>query len=141
MEEAIRSVNGLLARGMDWGDIARIVDAERERGNVVAEIILQLKLKEGRMVVGLREEQEGDETDDESEGDMEDSGDSSDSGDGGDSGDRGGMSGEVVRIEIDLALSAWANAREYFDKKKVAAEKVPLPPANIPSQLSFEGGD
>jgi hypothetical protein len=24
-----------------------------------------------------------------------------------------------------LGLSAWANAREYFDKKKVAAEKVP----------------
>ena len=32
--------------------------------------------------------------------------------------------GELVRIEVDLGLSAWANAREYFDRKKVAAEKV-----------------
>ena len=61
---------------MDWGDIMRIVDVERERGNGVAEIILQMKLQEGRIVVGLREEtgedeDEGDETDDEEGGGRE----------------------------------------------------------------------
>jgi len=35
--------------------------------------------------------------------------------------------GEVVNVEIDLGLSAWANAREYFERKKVAAEKVSSP--------------
>lgn len=108
VEEAIRSVNGLIRSGMDWGDIERLIGLERERGNPVAEIIVGCKFAEGKIVLGLREEvwdeegSGGDETDEEEEGE----------------------GGQVVRIEVDLGLSVWANAREYFDKKKVAAEKV-----------------
>jgi hypothetical protein len=108
VEEALKSVNGLLRGGMDWGDVERLIVHERERGNPVAEIIAGCKFAEGKIVLGLREEQweegdSGDETDEE-EGETEE--------------------GQVVKIEVDLGLSAWANAREYFDKKKVAAEKV-----------------
>lgn len=94
---------------MDWGDVERLIGLERERGNPVAEIIVGCKFSEGKIVLGLREEvwdeegSDGDETDEE-EGEAE--------------------GGQVVRIEVDLGLSVWANAREYFDKKKVAAEKV-----------------
>lgn len=104
VEEALRSVNGLLAAGMDWVDIERLIDHERRKGNPVAEIILKCLFKEGKLVLGLREEEDdesGDETDEEEV-----------------------KEGELVRIEVDLGLSAWANAREYFDRKKVAAEKV-----------------
>ena len=104
VEEALKSVNGLITRGMDWVDIERLIDHERSRGNPVAEIILKCLFKEGKLVLGLREEEvdeSGDETDEEEVDE-----------------------GELVRIEVDLGLSAWANAREYFDKKKVAAEKV-----------------
>jgi len=106
---------------MDWGDIDRIIETERERGNAVAEIIVKCMLKEGRIVVGLREEGDGEE--DEGSGDETD-----------EEGVGGEVRGEVVRIEIDLGLSAWANAREYFDKKKVAAEKV-TPPSPLFGRL------
>jgi hypothetical protein len=113
VEEVLASVNGLLARGMDWGDIIRLIELERERGNPVAEIIVECKFKEGKVVLGLceddEEEDSGDETDEE-----EETRESS----------RGSESGGTVKIEVDLSLSAWSNAREYFDKKKLAAEKV-----------------
>jgi hypothetical protein len=108
LEEALKSVNGLLRGGMDWGDVEKLIAHERQRGNPVAEIIVGCKFSEGRIVLGLREElweegDSGDETDEE-EAESEE--------------------GQVVKIEVDLGLSAWANARQYFDKKKVAAEKV-----------------
>jgi hypothetical protein len=94
---------------MDWGDIEKLINLERTRGNPVAEIIVELKFKQGKVVLGLQEEEDeeqdtGDETDDEQDI----------------------KTGKIVHIEVDLGLSAWANAREYFDKKKVAAEKVYL---------------
>ena len=101
----MRSINGLLSRGMDWGDIDRLISLERGRGNPIAEIIVQLKFKEGKVILGLREEdydeESGDETDEE---DIQED--------------------KVIHIEVDLGLSAYANAREYFDRKKIAAEKV-----------------
>jgi predicted ribosome quality control (RQC) complex YloA/Tae2 family protein len=109
VEEALRSVNGLLARGMDWGDIDRLISHGRERGNPVAEIILETRFKEGRIILGLRDDEEEDssaeETDDEASEDAR-------------------PAQELIKIDVDLGLSAWANAREYFDRKKVAAEKV-----------------
>ena len=124
MEEAIRSVNGLLQRGMDWGDIERIIEMERGRGNVVAEIILNVRFEEAKLVVGLREMGEGDEEEEYEEGDETDEEEEGNQGEG---------SGELVQVEIDLKLSGWANAREYFDKKKVAAEKVSPPASHIPN--------
>ena len=108
VEEALKSVNGLVARGMNWGDIERLIDYERGRGNPVAEIILKCLFKEGKLILGLRDEEEDDE---------EESGDETDE-------EERDERGEIVRIEVDLGLSAWANAREYFDRKRVAAEKV-----------------
>lgn len=86
---------------MDWGDLERLIDAERSRRNPVAEIILKCMFKQGKLVLGLREEDEREEDEEVEE-----------------------VQGELVEIEVDLGLSAWANAREYFDRKKLAAEKV-----------------
>jgi predicted ribosome quality control (RQC) complex YloA/Tae2 family protein len=108
VEEALRSVNGLVSRGMDWGDIERLINHERTRGNPVAEIILKCMFKEGKLVVGLREEEEEEEENSNDETDEEE----------------GEESGELINIEVDLGLSALGNAREYFERKKVAAEKV-----------------
>jgi hypothetical protein len=106
VEEVINSVNGLLARGMDWGDIEKLIESERKRGNPVAEIISKCNFKEGKVVLGLHEEEGDSDEDDE---------------------------GQIVDVEIDLGLSAWANTREYFEKKKVAAEKVS--PSNLVSNF------
>jgi len=98
---------------MDWGDIERIVDAERKRGNVVAEIILRCLFKEGKMIIGLREEVEDEEEDERDEDAEEDDDETVVEGEG-----------KLVEIEIDLDATAWGNAQEYFNQKKVAAEKV-----------------
>ena len=112
----LASVNGLLARGMDWGDIIRLIELERGRGNPVAEIILECKFTEGKIVLGLREDEE-----------EEDSGDETDEEEETKSNTKGSEMARTVKIEVDLGLSAWSNAREYFDKKKLAAEKVMTP--------------
>jgi hypothetical protein len=107
---------------MDWGDIERLIGAERGRGNVVAEIIGECRFGEGKMDLILREGVESDEEEESDEGE----------GRGGK-----GRRAQGVKIQVDLGLSAWANAREYFDKKKVAAEKVhpDLSPSNSPCIL------
>jgi len=115
VEEALRSVNGLLARGMDWGDVEKLISVERENGNVVAEIIVGCRFAEGKMVLALREDVDS-EDEEISEGDSAEESDREIS-------PRQRLS-KAIKIEVDLGLSAWANAREYFDKKKVAAEKV-----------------
>jgi hypothetical protein len=98
---------------MDWGDIIRLIDLERGRGNPVAEIIVECKFKEGKVVLGLREEEDEEDSNDETDEEEETRGNT-----------RGSERGRTVKIEVDLGLSAWSNAREYFDKKKLAAEKV-----------------
>jgi ribosomal protein S1 len=116
VEEALRSVNGLIARGMDWGDIERLIEHERSRGNPVAEIILKCMFKEGKIILGLREvEDDEDDEDDEDKSwdEMEE-----------DEVEEQKDKGPVVEIEVDLGLSAWANTRTYFDQKRFAAEKV-----------------
>ena len=107
---------------MDWGDIERLIEAERGRGNGVAMIILRCLFREGKVVIGLREDDE-----DESEGDQSGGDDNGDETEEEEEEEvRGeGRKGRIVEIEVDLGLSAWANAQEYFNKKKIAAEKVP----------------
>jgi len=109
---------------MDWGDIERLINAERMRGNPVADIIVKCHFDKGKMVLALREmeeeqEENGDETDEEEEDVPE---------------------GKVVEVEVDLGLSAWANARQYFDLKKVAAEKVHQSPGGLVGEKRLNSG-
>ncbi|OQV11357.1 hypothetical protein CLAIMM_15203, partial [Cladophialophora immunda] len=123
VEEACAAVNGLIAQGMDWIDIGKLIENEQKRGNVVAQMVkLPLKLEENTVTLLLDEpsfdegyeSDEEDETDDEAESDEEDQGTR---GKGGSSTDK------RLAIDIDLALSPWANARLYHDQKKSAAVK------------------
>lgn len=121
VEEACAAVNGLISQGMDWADIAKLIEGEQSRGNVVAQMIkLPLKLNENTVTL-LLEEAGADDSD--SEPDVTDS-EASESED------------EEVRypkktqtedkrlaVDVDLALSPWSNARQYYDQKKVAAVK------------------
>ncbi|KAF2799894.1 serologically defined colon cancer antigen 1 [Melanomma pulvis-pyrius CBS 109.77] len=130
VEEAIAAVNGLIGQGMDWGEIARLIEREQDQGNTVAESIkLPLKLYENTVTLLLDEsvweqgevaEDEGYETSSVSgESDEEDSSPSD--------------SKKVpiptpaakpkLAIDVDLGLTAWANSTEYFDQKRSAADK------------------
>lgn len=121
VEEAVAAVNGLIAQGMDWEDIGRLIENEQKRHNAVAELIkLPLKLHENTVTVLLAELDDVDDDDMANETDSEPS----------DSEDEGPQSTTAKRtenkrlaIDIDLAASGWSNARQYYDQRRSAATK------------------
>ncbi|OQO11630.1 hypothetical protein B0A48_03357 [Cryoendolithus antarcticus] len=125
VEEAVNAVNGLIAQGMDWVDIGHLIESEQSRQNAVAMTIkLPLKLHENTITLLLSENDDADASDD----DMADKTDSeaSDSEDEAPS-ERAQPAATVtdrrLTIDIDLALSPWANARQYHDQRRTAAQK------------------
>lgn len=125
VQEAVSAINGLIAQGMDWVEIARLIEMEQARHNAVAELIkLPLKLYENTATLLLseahfddEEDYEGNETDsDVSESEEEETKKSKRS-------KMASYSEAKLAIDVDLALSPWSNARQYYDQKKVAAVK------------------
>lgn len=127
--EATEAVNGLIRQGMDWGDIARLIEREQSQGNQVAEMIkLPLKLHENTVTLLLNDTKFDDDAEDEDEGNetssvSEDTDDETEN-------NRSKKKASPVKaaqpklaIDIDLALSPWANSTEYYDQKKTAASK------------------
>ncbi|KJX94291.1 putative serologically defined colon cancer antigen 1 protein [Zymoseptoria brevis] len=121
VEEATAAVNGLIAQGMDWVDIGKLIENEQKRHNAVAELIkLPLKLHENTVTLLLSELDAADGGDDEanetdSEPDDSDDEDAAPAAKGGED--------KRLTIDIDLAASGWANARQYYDQKRFAATK------------------
>ncbi|KAL8994031.1 MAG: hypothetical protein Q9169_005891 [Polycauliona sp. 2 TL-2023] len=128
VQEAIGAVNGLIGQGMDWVEIARLIEMEQARRNPVAEMIkLPLKLYENSITLLLAEEVFVDEED--SGGDVTDDASASESEDSENrlpnklkDKTREGANKHFA-VDIDLALSPWSNARQYYDQKKTAASK------------------
>ncbi|KAI9843822.1 MAG: hypothetical protein M1837_006082 [Sclerophora amabilis] len=121
VEEATAAVNGLVSQGMDWVEIARLIEMEQKRHNPVAELIkIPLKLYENTVTLLLGEVDE----EDDYEGDETDTDSASES----DEEERPKKTGTHVidkrlAIDIDLGLSPWANARHYYDHKRTAVIK------------------
>ncbi|TKA73208.1 hypothetical protein B0A49_04242, partial [Cryomyces minteri] len=123
VEEATAAVNGLVAQGMDWVEIARLIEMEQSRHNPVAEMIkLPLKLYENTATLLLAEYDSDEEED--FEGD-ETGSEPSDSEDEEPKKKAKPPKSEEQRltVDVDLALSGWSNARQYYDQKKTAAVK------------------
>lgn len=123
VQETTMAVNGLIAQGMDWVEIARLIEMEQARNNLVAEIIkLPLKLYENTITVRLHEaeieldDDDDADTDSDMESDMENS-------DNDKRPDEAEVKTEALDVDIDLALSPWSNARQYYDQKRTAATK------------------
>jgi predicted ribosome quality control (RQC) complex YloA/Tae2 family protein len=122
VQEAMDVVNGLIAQGMDWVEIARLIEMEQSRGNPVARIIkLPLKLYENTITLLLREA--GDEGDEEEELFSSDESDESEDEEEEEQTNTQ-RSSEALTIDIDLGQSPWANATQYYDQKRVAAVKA-----------------
>ncbi|EYB29902.1 hypothetical protein FG05_08738 [Fusarium graminearum] len=122
VQEAMDAVNGLLNQGMDWVDVGKLVEREKKRHNPVAEIIkLPLNLAENLITLELAEEEFEPEEDDPYETDDDD--DSALGDDEATSAAKGKQSNKALNVEINLGLSPWSNAREYFDQRKTAAVK------------------
>ncbi|KAL8848557.1 MAG: hypothetical protein Q9221_006446 [Calogaya cf. arnoldii] len=128
VQEAIGAVNGLIGQGMDWVEIARLIEMEQARRNPVAEMVkLPLKLYANTITLLLAEEAF---THDEEDSGVDMTDDSvSESDDDADrpqnkTKDKARESADnYLAIDIDLALSPWSNARQYYDQKKTAAWK------------------
>lgn len=124
VQEAISAVNSLVAQSIGWPEIARLIEMEQQRGNVVAEMInLPLKLYENTVTLLLSEPEfdEDDFSGDETDSDVSDSEDEDSK--------AAQLSKEAKKrnkrlpVDVDLALSPWSNARQYYDQKKSAAVK------------------
>ncbi|CAK4034427.1 related to DUF814 domain [Lecanosticta acicola] len=119
VEEAVAAVNGLIAQGMDWVDIGRLIENEQSRRNPVAEMIeIPLKLHENTVTLLLSElaeaeEEEMNETDSEA----------SDSDEDYQQAPQTQAQDKRLAIDIDLGASAWSNARQYYDQRRTAAVK------------------
>ncbi|CAD6583981.1 MAG: hypothetical protein ASARMPREDX12_001495 [Alectoria sarmentosa] len=125
VQEATVAVNALISQGMDWREIARLIEMEQERHNVVAEIIkFPLKLHENTATLLLSEATYEDE--DDYDGD-ETGSDVSDSDEDLQTSSKGPKVSELadkrLAVDIDLALSPWSNARQYYEQKRSAAVK------------------
>lgn len=121
VQETTDAVNGLIAQGKDWVEIGMLIELEQKRGNPVATIIkLPLKLEENTITLLLDEEDvaEDDDSAYATESEASDSEDEAPKNEG-----KGKPVDSRLTIDIDLALSPWANAREYFDQRRDAKEK------------------
>ncbi|KAI1407798.1 hypothetical protein F5Y13DRAFT_205759 [Hypoxylon sp. FL1857] len=126
VQEAMDAVNGLIHQGMDWEDIGKLVERERRRNNPVASIIVPpLKLHENTITVLLGEaEEEEEEDEEENDASDTDSVSSDDSGYGGTEASARKARENRLAVDIDLSLSPYANAREYYGERKIAAVKA-----------------
>ncbi|KAI0540348.1 hypothetical protein GGR58DRAFT_142731 [Xylaria digitata] len=122
VQEAMDAVNGLIYQGMDWEDIGKLIDREKRLNNPVAAIIaLPLKLHENTITVLLGEAEQ--EEYDEDEASETDSSDDSDSGFGGSADSSLKNQNRRLAVDINLGISLYSNAREYYGERKVAAVK------------------
>lgn len=125
--EAIEAVNGLIHQGMDWVNIGKLIEREQKRNNPVAAIIkLPLNLEQNTITLLLAEEDVNEEEEDDTEEDDHTSSEEeSDEEEGSESeGEHKGKASDPrLAIEVNLGLTPFANAREYYDQKKVAAVK------------------
>ncbi|TGJ82636.1 hypothetical protein E0Z10_g6125 [Xylaria hypoxylon] len=122
VQEAMDAVNGLIYQGMDWEDIGKLIEREKRLNNPVAAIIaLPLKLHENTITVLLGEaERDEDEEDEAYETDSSDDFDS-----GLSESVTSGMKNQnrQLAVDINLSISPYGNAREYYDERKVAVVK------------------
>lgn len=132
VQEAMDAVNGLLTQGMDWVDIGKLVEREKKRNNPVASIIsLPLNLADNSITLQLMEEDEDEEEEadpfetDDSDSDDEDDDDDEAAAKAGASANnkKKTQSAKGLLVEVNLALSPWSNAREYYDQRRTAAIK------------------
>ena len=125
VQEATAAVNALISQGIDWQELSRLIEMEQERHNVVADTIkLPLKLSENTATLLLSEAtyEDGDDFD----GDGTGTGVSESDNDLQPSLKAAKVTKSTdkrLAVDIDLALSPWSNARQYYEQKRSAATK------------------
>jgi predicted ribosome quality control (RQC) complex YloA/Tae2 family protein len=97
VEQAMGAVNEALAAGMDWDELKALIRTERKAGNPVATLIHELHLERNAITLLLSNT-----LDDAAEEEM---------------------TAQCAKVEVDLNLSAHANAAEHYGQRKKSAAK------------------
>jgi predicted ribosome quality control (RQC) complex YloA/Tae2 family protein len=122
IQEAMDAVNSLIASGKDWVEIAKLIEYEQKRQNPVADIIhLPLQLEKNTITLLLGEEEAALDGDNDSA--YATDSDVSDIEDDATKEESTGEAESRLKIDINLGISPWSNAREYYDQKRSAATK------------------
>lgn len=120
VQEAMDAVNGLIAQGIDWVNIGKLIEREKKRNNPVADIIkLPLNLEENMITLNLAEE----EFEEEEEGDPFETDEEESDNEASAAKDKAKVQENGLSVEINLAVSPWSNAREYYEQRRSAAVK------------------
>ena len=98
MDNAIFAIQSLIAHQLSWPDIEALVKEAQNRGDLIAQVIKQLKLETNRIALFLTDPYQ--ESEDDNEPEL-----------------------KPMIIDVDLAHSAFANATKYYDLKRSAAKK------------------
>jgi predicted ribosome quality control (RQC) complex YloA/Tae2 family protein len=98
VDAALNAVKDALEGGMDWKELERLIKEERKAGNPVAALIHSLQLDKGRVTLSLQNPSEGVEEETRSS----------------------------CIVQVDVELSAAANARTYYEARKKFAESNEL---------------
>lgn len=107
VDNAILAIRSAIANQMSWPDIHELVKAAQANGDPVAGAIKQLKLEINHISLKLSDPYDaGNE-------DLENIKESNNH----------DQPRPAMVVDVDLALSAWANARKYYDQKRSAAQK------------------
>lgn len=104
VDKAILSIQVLIANQLSWNDIEEMVKEATNKGDPLASIIMKLKLEINHISLLLHdpyaELHDNDGSDQENENKI-----------------------PSMVVDVDLDLSAFANARRYYDQKRTAAKK------------------
>lgn len=104
VDNAILAIRSAVANQMSWPDIHELVKAAQANGDPVAGRIKQLHLEINHISLKLSDPYNST-TDDIDANKIENN------------------TRPTMIVDVDLALSAWANARKYYDQKRSAAQK------------------
>ncbi|XP_043837568.1 nuclear export mediator factor NEMF isoform X2 [Dromiciops gliroides] len=128
VDRAIQVVRSALANQIDWTEIGLIVKEAQAQGDTVANAIRELKLQTNHVTMLLKnpylvsdEEEEEDETNIEKEETEEPKGKKKKQKN---KQLQKLQKNKPLLVDVDLSLSAYANAKKYYDHKRHAARKT-----------------
>ncbi|KAJ0009154.1 hypothetical protein NQD34_016569 [Periophthalmus magnuspinnatus] len=118
VDRALQVVRSALANQVDWTEIGAIVKEAQEAGDPVACAIKELKLQTNHITMMLRNPYITEEDEEEEEEIVEEKGKK-----GKNKSQKKLQKNRPVLVDVDIGLSAYANAKKYYDFKRTAQNK------------------
>ncbi|CAO3636146.1 unnamed protein product [Cunninghamella echinulata] len=121
VDAAISIIRNAVASQMDWLDLKELVLDEKRKSNPIALMIDDLKLKSNQITLLLSEPHDSDYNTDSDDSDDSDEDDDDD--DDVKEEKKEKKKPQVFKVDVDISLTAFANARNYYDMKRSTAAK------------------